>query len=133
MRCQISHRLRRGKAAGQQRRLLRRLHNVGFTGLLLAVLAGVGVVHVLAHPELCRLHLQCSANLFADLNHLAATGRTSPFVLRQAVLHYLGGSTLRNDIQHIAGLPFALVRLHGDLLLCGGLCAKGVGLQFLFN
>ena len=48
-----SHRLRRGKAARQQRRPFRRLHNVGFTGLLLAVLAGVGVVHVLAHRDLC--------------------------------------------------------------------------------
>ena len=52
----VSHCLRGGKTAGQQRRFLRRLHNVGFTGLLLTVLAGVGVVHVLTHPELCRLH-----------------------------------------------------------------------------
>ena len=47
------------------------------------------------------------------------------------MLHHLGGSTLWNDIQHIAGLPFALVRLHGDLLLCGGFGAKGVGLQLV--
>ena len=54
--CQIRHCLRGGKAAWQQRRLPRHLHNVGFTGLLLTILAGVGVVHVLAHPELCRFH-----------------------------------------------------------------------------
>ena len=54
--CQIRHRLRGGKAAGQQCGLFHRLCNVGLTGLLLAILAGVGVVHVLAHPELCRLH-----------------------------------------------------------------------------
>ena len=47
------------------------------------------------------------------------------------MLHHLGGSTLRNDIQHIAGLPFALVRLHGDLLLRGGFGAKGVGPQLV--
>ena len=98
---------------------------------MLAILAGIGVVHVLAYPERSRLHLQCSANLFADLNHLAATGRTSQSVLRQAVLHYLGGSTLRNNIQHIAGLPFALVCLHGDLLLRGGFGAESIGLQLI--
>ena len=47
------------------------------------------------------------------------------------MLHYLGGSTLRNDLQHIARLPLALVGLHGDLLLCGGLGAKGIGLQLV--
>ena len=47
------------------------------------------------------------------------------------MLHYLGASSIRDDIQHIAGLPFALVRLHGDLLLRGGLCAEGVGLQLI--
>ena len=47
------------------------------------------------------------------------------------MLHYLGGSTLRNDIQHIAGLPFALVRLHGDLLLYGGFGAESIGLQLI--
>ena len=44
LRCQIRHCLRGGKAAGQQRRLFRCLYNVGLAGLLLAVLAGVGVV-----------------------------------------------------------------------------------------
>ena len=47
------------------------------------------------------------------------------------MLHYLRGSTLRNDIQHIAGLPFALVGLHSDLLLCGGFGAEDVGLQLV--
>ena len=39
--CQIRHCLRRGKAAGQQRRLFRCLYNVGLASLLLTALAGV--------------------------------------------------------------------------------------------
>ena len=66
--CQIRHCLRRGKAAWQQRRLFRCLYNVGLAGPLLTVLAGVGVVYVLADPELRRLHLQRPANLFANLH-----------------------------------------------------------------
>ena len=50
--------------------------------------------------------------------------RLSVFRLWQTVLHHLGGSTLRNDIQHIAGLPFALVRLHGDGSFPGGIHAE---------
>ena len=45
------------RAARQQCRLLRRFQNVGFAGLQFAVLAGAGVVHILADSELRGLHL----------------------------------------------------------------------------
>ena len=125
--CQIRHCLRGGKAAWQQRRLFRCLHNVGLAGLLLAALAGVGVVYVLANPELRRLHLQRPAHILADLNQFAAAGRADPLILRQTVLHHLSASPLRNDVQHIAGLPLALVRLHSNRLLSGGFGSRGIG------
>ncbi len=126
--CQICHCLRRDKAAWQQRRLFRCLYNVGLAGLLLAVLAGVGVVYVLADPELRRLHLQRPANLFADLNQFAAAGRADPLILWQTVLYHLGMSPLRNDVQHIAGLPLARMRPHLNKLLRGGFGSGNIGL-----
>ena len=47
------------------------------------------------------------------------------------MLHHLGGSTLRNDIQHIAELPLALVRLHGDGSFPSGIHAEDVILHLV--
>ena len=133
LRCQISHCLRGGKTAGQQCGLFWSLHNVGLASLLLTVLAGVGVVYVLTDPELCRLHLQRPAYFFADLNQLAAASRADPLILRKTVLYYLGGRTLWNDIQHIAGLSLALMRFHSDLLLSGGFDPESIGFQLIHS
>ena len=127
----MRYRLRGSIAAGQQCRLLRRFQNVGFAGLQFTVLAGIGIIHVLADPELRGLHLQCTVDLFADLLHSAAAGRADKFFAAQAVFHHLGGRPFRNDIQDIAGLPLARMGFHGDLFRGSGLGAKCVGFQFI--
>ena len=66
-----------------------------------------------------------------DLLHLAAANLADKVFLRQAVFHHLGGRPFRDDLQDIAGLPFARMGFHGDLLRSGGFRSIRIGLGFV--
>lgn len=69
----MGHRLWGDKVARTDRQLPRRLSENSFACFRLALLTGVGVVHILPDPEPGRLYLQVPAHLFPNLlNHGAA-------------------------------------------------------------
>ena len=49
------------------------------------------------------------------------------------MLQHFSTSSLRDDLQHIAGLPLALVRLHSNRLLSGGVGSRGIGFRFVVS
>ena len=115
----MGHRLRGGKAARAERRLSGCLSEITFPCFRFALLAGVGVVHILLDPEPGRLHLQAPAHLFANLLHHGAADIANALFFGKTVLYHFRRGALRHDIQHIAALPLAGMGLYRHLLRCG--------------
>ena len=114
--------------------------NVGFLGVFpeisfprfrLALLAGVGVIHIFLNPEPGRFHLQAPAHFFPNLLHHRAASIADAFLFGKPVLHHFRGGSFRHNVQHIAALPFPGVGFHLHLLRCGILGPIGIGFRLI--
>ena len=127
----VSHSFSRCKAAGMKNWFFRRLQDIGFTGSFFALFAGVAIIDVLTDPELRRLHHQASVDFLANLLHKSSAGIAETLLIGKTVLHYFCRGSLRNDVCHTAGLPLALMGLHGNLFRGGRLRSVSISLSFI--
>ena len=127
----VGHCLRRGKTARAECGLFGCFPQISFPCLRLALLTGVGVVHIFLNPEPGRFHLQVPADFFPNLLHHRAADIADAFLFGKPVLHHFRGGSFRHDVQHVAALPFAGVGFHLHLLLCGILGPIGISFRLI--
>ena len=87
----VGNGFRCGKTAGDDILLPRSLYNRRFNVVLIAGLAGVGVVDILPDNCLSRNDLQCPDDFLADFSHSIAALRTYQILTLQAVFYLLSG------------------------------------------